>query len=193
MRRKILDVAASLFQTNGFNATSMKDLLAATGISAGALYHHYPTKMACALDVIRERVAPVIRETWIEPLRKAKSTEAGVRAILRDIAQEHDAAGRVLGCPLSNLTLELSLAGPEYRSEIQSIFREWQAALVLKIKSDLSAGRLKKDVDPASLATLIVAAYSGAMTLSKAEQDTRPLKQCARQLSAILEQARVPA
>ena len=191
MRGTILDVAATLFQTNGFNATSMKDLLAATGISAGALYHHYPTKKACALAVIRERVAPLMRETWVEPLRKAKSTELGVRTVLRDIAEKLDAAGRVQGCPLNNLALELSLADADYRAEIQAVFREWQTILVQKIKGDMSAGKLGKDTDPTLLATMIISAYSGAMTLSKTEQNSRPLRQCAKQLSSFFEQAKV--
>ena len=189
LRRRILDAAAKLFLTNGFNATSMIDLLSESGASRGALYYHFPTKKVCALHVIREHVAPIVREVWTEPLRKAKSTEDGVLTILLEIADRFDAAGRVAGCPLSNLSLELSPVDPEYRSAIQAVFDEWRTALVEKIRIDVAAGRLRADIEPADLATMITAAYSGAVVLAGAEQDTRPLRQCARQLSVILEQA----
>ena len=190
LRRRILDASATLFLANGFNATSMKHLLGGAGVSAGAMYHHFPTKKACVLYVIRERVAPVLREVWIEPLRKAESAEAAVRTIMREIADGFDATGCVRGCLLNNLSVELSFADPDYRSEIQQIFQEWRTALVQKIESDVAAGALRNDIDPAGLATVIMAAYSGAIVLSGAEQNTRPLRQCARQLSIVLEQAR---
>jgi TetR/AcrR family transcriptional repressor of nem operon len=148
------------------------------------MYHHFPTKKACGLRVIRERVAPAVRQTWIDPLATAHSTE-GIRAIFREITDELETAGRVRGCPLNNLALELSLADPEYRAEIERIFRDWQDALSEKLRSDVSNKKVK-NIYPDSFATMIVATYSGAMAIAKAEQDTRALRLCAQQLSAAL-------
>src|SRR5580698_8341546 len=86
MRQKVLDVAASLFQSQGYNATSMKDLLRAAGISAGAMYHHFPTKKACGLDVIRDRVQPAVRATWIDPIAESSSAKAGIETVMTAIA-----------------------------------------------------------------------------------------------------------
>jgi AcrR family transcriptional regulator len=44
LRRKVLDAAFSLFQARGYNGTSMQELMAATGLSGGALHHHFPSK-----------------------------------------------------------------------------------------------------------------------------------------------------
>jgi TetR/AcrR family transcriptional repressor of nem operon len=177
MRQKVLDVAASLFQSQGYNATSMKDLLNAAGVSAGAMYHHFPTKKACGLDVIRERVHPSVRATWIEPIAKSISAKMGIAGVMTTIADDLEQAQRVRGCPLNNLTLELALADSEYRAAISAIFDEWQQAIAEKLNSDIAAGKLEK-MNAESFATFVVAAYSGAMAIAKAEQNVRALAQC---------------
>ena len=57
LRRRILDAAAAAFQSGGFHSTSMHDIMRLTALSGGALYHHFPTKKALGLAVIRERVS----------------------------------------------------------------------------------------------------------------------------------------
>lgn len=45
-RAEILDTARRLFAERGFHATSMRDLCTALGMSAGNLYHWFPSKQA---------------------------------------------------------------------------------------------------------------------------------------------------
>lgn len=40
-REELLDVAASLFTAKGFQATSMEDVVAASGMSKGGVYHYF--------------------------------------------------------------------------------------------------------------------------------------------------------
>ena len=44
LRRKVLDAAFGMFQTHGYNGTSMQDLTKAIEVTGGALHHHFPTK-----------------------------------------------------------------------------------------------------------------------------------------------------
>src|SRR5262245_60823405 len=112
MRERVLDAAAAAFQAHGYHATSTQDVMRAAGVSAGALHHHFPTKKALGLAVIRERVARSVEETWIAPVREAADAASGVASVLSDIAEGLDRQGSVQGCPLSNLALELSLTDP---------------------------------------------------------------------------------
>jgi TetR/AcrR family transcriptional regulator, cholesterol catabolism regulator len=43
-RQKILDVAANLFATRGYEQTSMRDISAAVGLKPGSLYHYFVSK-----------------------------------------------------------------------------------------------------------------------------------------------------
>ena len=41
---QLLDAARGLFAADGYNATSLEDVVAAAGVTKGALYHHFSSK-----------------------------------------------------------------------------------------------------------------------------------------------------
>ena len=41
---KILDAAAALFAEKGYQSTTLQDIIDATGLSKGAVYHHFRSK-----------------------------------------------------------------------------------------------------------------------------------------------------
>ncbi|MEZ2330035.1 TetR/AcrR family transcriptional regulator [Mesorhizobium sp. RCC_202] len=177
MRRRVLDVAEESFQARGYHASSLGDLMAAAGVTGGALHHHFPTKKALALAVITERVADAIQQTWIEPLQAAPSARAGVRAVFEAVAVELEQQGYVRGCPLNNLAHELSLAGDEFRVALVDIFAGWRQAIADKVRDDqLNGGEV--GTDPERFAALAVATYSGAMSMAKTSQDAGVLREC---------------
>ena len=45
-RRKVLDAALALFSSQGFGATSMRQIAQRAGLSVGNVYHHFPNKEA---------------------------------------------------------------------------------------------------------------------------------------------------
>jgi AcrR family transcriptional regulator len=186
MRRRLLDVAAAAFQARGYHATSTHDIMRAAGVTGGALHHHFPTKKTLGLAVIRDRVAPAVEASWLEPIRTAPTAAAGIAQVFEQLAATIDARGSVLGCPLNNLALELSLADPEFQRAMQAVFERWQAAIAAKLRADQAAGALGTD-NPEGLAALIVAACSGAMAMAKAKQSSAPLRACAQQLAALVQ------
>ena len=194
LRARILDVAAATFHSRGYSSTSTHDIMRDAGVTGGALHHHFPTKKSLALAVIRERVAPAVEETWIEPVRRARTALDGILCAFDDIALSVDKRGEVLGCPLNNLAIELSLADPEFREAMAQIFSRWQEAIAGKLRGE------KADAAQASaaeeLATFVVASYSGAIAIAKTQQSSDPLRTCARQLASVLRptrQARAPS
>jgi AcrR family transcriptional regulator len=186
MRRRVLDAAAAAFQSRGYHATSTHDLMRAAGVTGGALHHHFPSKKALAVAVIRERVARAVEQTWIEPVRSARSAMEGILGVFEQVAKGLNDRDVVQGCPLGNLAIELSLADPDFRRAIEEIFEQWRRAIAQKLRADQAAGRLP-DLDSDAFATFVVATYSGAIALAKAKQAADPLKSCARQLAAIVQ------
>lgn len=179
MRRRVLDVAEDSFQARGYHASSLGDLMAAAGVTGGALHHHFPTKKALALAVIEERVAAAVQETWIDPVLAAPSAREGVRAVFEAVAAELEQQGYVRGCPLNNLAHELSLADDEFREALARIFTHWRGAIADKIRADQLDGG-EGGTDPERFAALTVAAYSGAMSMAKTSQDAGVLRKCLR-------------
>ena len=185
LRRRILDAAAAAFQSGGYHSTSMHDIMRLTALSGGALYHHFPTKKALGLAVIRERVSREIDDTWSEPLRAHAPTGAALRGVFDAVIANLDQRAAVKGCPLTNLALELSLADPEFREAVQMVFESWRSAIADSVRADQANGALAH-LDAEDFATFVVALFSGAMGLAKATQTTAPLTTCASEIERAL-------
>ena len=181
VRGRVLDAAAGLFQGNGYTATTTQQIAATAGVTHGAMHHHFPTKKALGLAVVRERVATTIQETWIDPMQKGETVLDAVAAVFDDIGAGLDRNRRVEGCPLNNLTLELALGDPDFRSEVRPVFDRWRAAIAERVRTDQRAGA-SAGLDPDGFATHVVAACSGAMAIGKATQSSEALRVIARQL-----------
>ena len=152
----------------------MHDLMKETGVSAGALHHHFPTKKSLALAVLADRVRPAVREAWIDPVRNEPALGKGVADAFRSIIGGMRAQGPVLGCPLNNLALELALTDADLRRGIESIFAEWRGMLVDRIGGTRGGARLDAN-RRAAAANFVISVYSGAMNMAKATQNTAPL------------------
>jgi AcrR family transcriptional regulator len=183
-RGRILDAAAVEFQQRGYHATSMHDIMHIAEVPGGSLYHYFPTKKSLGLAVIGERVASEVAETWIEPMRRAASASQGILAIFDAVAKSIGNR-TVLGCPVNNLALELSLADPDFQHALRRVFDNWEMAIADRLRED-PAARKRRTIDPAGVATLVVAIFSGAMSLAKSAQSTAPLRTCRRELVRLL-------
>jgi len=185
LRERVLDVTAAAFQEAGYNATAMHDIVRAAGTTGGALHHHFPTKKALGLAVIRHRVATAVEEAWIAPMEKAADTAGGVRDAFGAIIAELEEKGAVSGCPLNNLALELSCRDADFRAAVDAVFARWRQAIADKLRQDATVDEAcRRDAD--ATATFVIACYSGAMAMAKASQSTAPLETCAARLAAFL-------
>ena len=182
VRSRVLDAAAALFQAQGYHATGMREVIGKTRLSPGAFHHHFPTKESLGIAVITERVAPAVRETWIDPIRHSAHLRQAIVGVFADIIRGLDDRGKVSGCPLNNLAMELSLTNARMRDELRAVFGEWQDALEVRIAQS-PHGKQWSTAQRRAAASFIVASYSGAMNLSKAAQDSAPLKAMQRTVS----------
>ena len=184
LRNRLLDAAAAAFQSRGYDATSIHDLTRETGVSGGALHHHFPTKKSLALAVIDERVAAEVGSTWIDRVAAAPTAAQGIVAVFKAVAESLEQQGSVGGCPLGNLASELSLDDEELRASLARRYESWRGAIAAKIEEDRDSGRAAYAADPAAFANIVIALFTGALTLGKAEQSTVALRGAEWQLRA---------
>jgi AcrR family transcriptional regulator len=64
-REHIVEVATRLFAEQGYEDTSIEDILSAAGVSRGALYHHFAGKdvlFGAAMELIEARISAALHE-----------------------------------------------------------------------------------------------------------------------------------
>ena len=84
-RAQVLEVAERLFTDLGYEATSISTVLAETGVSRGAFYHHFPSKEALfetVLESVEARVEATLRKAAAKETDPVEAIRAGCRAWL---------------------------------------------------------------------------------------------------------------
>src|SRR5687768_7939081 len=144
VRSRFLDVAADLFQNQGYCASGMQLIFEHAGVTAGAFYHHFESKKDLALAVFEVRVAAEVENVWMKPIREASTALEGVVKAFKGIAAQLEERRAVRGCPLNNLTLELAFADPDFQASLARIFDRWQQEIEAKLKHDMDEGVLAR-------------------------------------------------
>jgi AcrR family transcriptional regulator len=71
-RRAVLDAALQLFGSQGYRATTMREIAEQAGVSTGNVYHHFPDKETIFRELLDEYFA--IADTQRFPFRRALGT-----------------------------------------------------------------------------------------------------------------------
>ncbi|HYV16579.1 MAG TPA: TetR/AcrR family transcriptional regulator [Conexibacter sp.] len=74
-QQEVTAVAAHLFAERGYQATSMADLTAATGLAAGGLYHYIGSKEQLLLRICDELLDPLLEQARAIVAREAPAAE----------------------------------------------------------------------------------------------------------------------
>jgi AcrR family transcriptional regulator len=92
-RQEVVDTAAHVFAQRGYHATSIEDLIAATGLTRGGLYHYTDSKQTLLFGVLDELIDPLLvqaREIVAEPGSPEEHLRRVARAWLAHVAAHLD-------------------------------------------------------------------------------------------------------
>lgn len=83
-RTELLDAAAVLFARHGYSSTTMAQIVEATGMAAGGLYHYFDGKEQLLYDICAELLDPLLGEARrIVDESPGATPEATLRAVVR--------------------------------------------------------------------------------------------------------------
>lgn len=186
-RQRLLEAAFAEIHRNGFQAASLTQILADTGLTKGALYHHFPDKKALGLAVVEEMIRPGMAAMMFAPLAETELPLASLQALLQAKVAENDPTMVMLGCPLNNLMQEMSPVDETFRLHLNALFRDWVNVVAEALKRGQKAGEVRKEVDAAETAFFIVSALEGCIGMSKNTQSVASFHGCLAQLGRYLE------
>jgi AcrR family transcriptional regulator len=186
-RQQLLEAAFAEIHRHGFQAASITQILADTGLTKGALYHHFPDKKALGLAVIDDMIRPQLAAMMFAPLAETRQPLAAMQALLEVKAAEPDPWVVTLGCPLNNLIQEMSPVDETFRLQLNRLFQDWVAVLTQALERGKKSGEVKKAVNAADTAFFIVSALEGCIGMSKNTQSVAAYRGCLGQLNRYLE------
>jgi len=180
-RQRILDSAFAEIHRQGFQAASVANILADTGLTKGALYHHFPDKKALGLAVVDERIGFKVAENMIKPIRNAERPVQTLLDMLGDHCREAEERIK-LGCPLNNLMQEMSPVDEEFRAHLNLVVAAWQKAFEDALRRAQKAGDVRHTVDCRAAALFIVSSWEGCIGVAKNMRSVYGFCACLSQL-----------
>ena len=170
-RAVLVENAFREIHSHGYAGASLERILANSGVTKGALYHHFKSKADLLHAVIDDAIRPMIEERWMKPLQESddpiRALAESTRATMADATPEE----LQCGCPLNNLSQELAGADEEFRKHLDRAADEWRAGIQAAFERGQRAGNVRKDVDAAAVAILVFATYQGLIGSVKTSRD----------------------
>jgi TetR/AcrR family transcriptional regulator, transcriptional repressor for nem operon len=187
-RESLLQAAFEEIYKSGFRGSDVETILRKAGVTKGAMYHHFDNKEALGYSVVDEVIADIMREKWQSPLRDAENPVDALIGIVRStsLKPEHLSSG----CPLNNVSQEMSPLDEGFRKRTARVFNDWRGAIATALQEGKGRGFVRKDVDPDETATFLIAAYEGYMSLTKCFQDASGTRAGLKTLIGYLESLR---
>jgi len=172
-RERLLQAGFREVHRSGFQSASIDAILAATNVTKGALYYHFESKEDLGHAIVEEVIAKLPRDRWLLPLQRSKDKDPidALIGIVRAIpTRPEDIKG---GCPLVNLTQEMSQLDEQFRKRLETIFRAWQEGIATALRRGQSQGTVRRDLVPAETASFLIALVEGYQVLAKNAQDPK--------------------
>lgn len=180
-RDKLLQAAFCEIHRHGYQAASIANILHDTGLTKGALYHHFPTKHDLGLAVIDEVIRERLEGLIFRRLRASRQPMATLLEIIGDKAGI-DPQAIALGCPLNNLIQEMSPLDAAFKDKLKDILTTWGSTVEDALRRAQEDGSLRADVDCRAASLFIVSAWEGCVGIAKNLQSPASFWLCMEQL-----------
>lgn len=172
-RAAILEAAFIEIYENGFQATSIDEIVARASMTKGAFFSHFHSKNELGYALVDEVLKEMTLERWIRPVAAYKNPVQGIitrfRKIIDTTPEEHIA----LGCPFNNLTQEMSSVDPVFRDKIQAVLLMWIEETEKYLRKAQTEGYLKKNVNTKQVAEFVVMVEEGSFAIVKNLRDKK--------------------
>lgn len=189
-RERLLNAASREVYRSGFQSAGLDRILASTGVTKGALYHHFKSKEGLGYAIVEEVIAPNLRSKWLLPLKTDEDPiDVLIGIVQGESLRPEDVRG---GCPLNNLAQEMSPLHEGFRKRLAMVFHIWQEGIASALQAGQDHGSVRRDAKPDEAAGFLIATLEGYVSLAKNAQDPKVLKVGVKNIVAWLESLRPP-
>lgn len=148
-REELLGLVVAVFNERGYEAASMADLAAASGLTKSSFYHHFASKeelLSMALDRALTALSAALDRTMTMPAhRPVDRLEQAIRSTAEILIDE-----------LPHVTLLLRVRGnTEVEREALARRRRIDARLAALVAQAAEAGEIRDDIDPRLVSRLL--------------------------------------
>lgn len=180
-RERLITSATELFYKRGYTAVGVNEICEHAGVKKGSFYHFFPSKrdlVLAAIETQGERGRRLLERAVSADLPPLEKIDRAFELTYRDHAAAARDSGRVNGCAIGNLALELSARDEVVRRKLQQTLKAWASYFKRALDEAVDAGDIPR-TDTSALADSLVAYIEGITMLAKANNDPEFIKRLA--------------
>jgi TetR/AcrR family transcriptional regulator, transcriptional repressor for nem operon len=178
-REEVVAKALAVFWRQGYQATSVQDMVAATGLNRGSLYDTFGDKHGLFLEVVEHYRAHVSARR-LARLEEPGPARQKIATFFSDMVAFSLGEGRLLGCLMTNSAVELAPHDRDTRLAVAANMAAMEAAFRRVLTRAKKSGELAADKSPADLARFLTATANGLRVMAKVNPDRATLTSVVR-------------
>ena len=165
-RKAVLEQAMRLFWRQGYEATSVQDLVEATGLNRASLYNAFGDKRGLFLAAI-ERYQSVTSCGRLSALEAEGSALAALRRYFEELIAFSLGDGRRLGCLMTNSAIEMAPRDPDCAERLRDGLARVEDAFYHLVRRAQSRGEIAQARDARALARFLLGLVQGLRVLAR--------------------------
>ncbi len=181
----IIKSSGELFNTQGYKATSLSDITAATGLTKGAIYRHFKNKDQLEKEALLG-LSEIMFERLGERIKSHPTASLKLRSIFSYFETYISKPPVKGGCPLLNVSPEVDDAHPVLRQQAILILNTLRNSIITILRNGVKHGQLKPNIQKEYYASIIIAMLEGAIMMSKLRGNNDDIKMTIRHLEILI-------
>jgi len=186
-RQILLEAAFEEIWEQGFQGASLDSILSRTGVTKGALYHHFKNKTELGYAVVDEVIARRIHLSFIQPCEHLDNPIEGFIAYIQNAGNTFSMTDIELGCPLAVLAQEMAPIDEGFRTRLTNIYEQWHQSIADVLNQAKAQDLIIDEVEPYTMAVTMAAIMEGALNAAKVSHSLDKLYHCGQGLTQLLQ------
>jgi TetR/AcrR family transcriptional repressor of nem operon len=169
----------------------MSALMDATGLEKGGLYRHFESKQDLAAAAFEYAWDTVSEPRW----RGLENCATSLDKLLLLVQNFVEQPPRTLpgGCPLLNTAIDSDDGNPVLRGKARVALEQWRTGIADIVRQGQKSQELRGEIDPAAVATVVIAGLEGAVMMSRLDKTREPLRAIGEHLEGYLQTLKAAA
>jgi AcrR family transcriptional regulator len=166
----IIETVAPIFNKKGYAATSMADIVEATGLTKGAIYGNFENKEAIAIAAFHKNTNDLLKK--VARHQEQSTSPIGKLFLITDFYRNYyEFSASLGGCPILNIGVDAKNQDTELLEQVQYVIHKTQNHIRKLVDLAKTEGEVKEQVDSEKFAKFLYARIQGAIFMSQTMQD----------------------
>ncbi|MBC7850350.1 MAG: TetR/AcrR family transcriptional regulator [Chitinophagaceae bacterium] len=182
----IVEQTATLFNKKGFAATSLSDMISATGLTKGSIYGNFSNKDEVALAVFDYNLS-ILNGIISAELEKRSTFKAKLRTYVEVYSNFSRFPFPEGGCPVMNTSIEADDTHPQLSERAKDAILSWKSGIAQLISQGIANNEFQNTVNSKQAAFTIIALIEGSMMIASITKSESNRKLIMQSLDAYIE------